>query len=159
MLFMFILKVVLKKFLNYLKNSKMKRIVIMFTLSMMSLSVCSQSSSANNIPTGLNHLGWDAFTTDPLNIEHKGNQPINWHLNGAHRMQLELDETVNINGFNVAHGGFLGLSSVPNFFTTGKGPYSLLHLHGPNFTDPPQEGGFRPWMNCDDSEAGRSNFL
>lgn len=58
----------------------------------------AQSSSANNNPGGEKFLGYDA------------GQNLEFHTNNTTRMQMMQTGNSNINGFNIARGGFLGLS-------------------------------------------------
>jgi hypothetical protein len=115
------------------------------------ISICGQAqvTTGNNFPPFGSYVGSDVSITNPLEIRHNGNQPIQWYTDALRRMQLyQTLNNVSLNGFNgLNHSGYLGLSGNPAFFTFSL-PFSRLHLADTSqFTGiNAQALGFRDWQ-------------
>lgn len=95
----------------------------------------AQATVADNLPIIGRYLGFSGG----LNLE--------FRTNNITRMQLMQSGTSVVNGYTIDRSGFLGLSTQPNFFTTGAAsPFALLHLNGDNPLGFPESLGYRPWM-------------
>jgi len=89
--------------------------------------------------------------TNPVQVRHNGNYPIQWFTDSIQRMQLWNTRTGTVNGFNgIRQNGFVGISNQPLFFSSAAGPFSRLHLadssNSNSHLDWAQQQGFRPWM-------------
>ena len=92
----------------------------------------SQSTINGPGPAGHNALpfpalyycGWDALTTIPFNLEHRGNQDINFLLNNVQRMTIK--------GSAATNPGFVGIGTI--FANPLTPPRSLLHIHDGAFS-------------------------
>lgn len=75
----------------------------------------SQAQGQVSVPGHLggpgDHLGWNAFTPQALEVRHDGNWPIQWYTDAIQRMMLNPTVSTGINGFAAApRDGFLLLS-------------------------------------------------
>ncbi len=108
----------------------------LFMLSLlMNSAETSAQATGNNLPAPGKYLGFS------------GAQNLEFRTNNTTRMQLMQSGNSVVNGFTIDRSGFLGLSTQPNFFTTGAAtPFALLHLNGDNPMGFPESLGYRPWM-------------
>ncbi len=107
------------------------------------LPVQAQVSTPFNFGVSGNFVGWDnSMTSDPLQIRHDANQPIEWYTDAIQRVTLSptlTGQTVNsYTGLNLS--GFLGIGPFSNSLVDK--PQAMLHLDGGGN----QDSGWRPWM-------------
>ena len=65
-----------------------KRITIIGIMVLFNFISQAQVSVLGNAGAAGNYCGWNAAQAFPVRVEHKGNQPINFHTNGAQRMTI-----------------------------------------------------------------------
>ena len=108
----------------------------------------------SSVNSSTDYVGWDNTTTsDPLQILHKANQPIQFGTDGTKRMVLWRSQSPNINGYSsVSKPAYVAISARPAFLetATSDGPFSRLHLVDNTLTstasDYAPDFGYRPWM-------------
>lgn len=107
---------------------KVNRLLAVLIMVWLTKHTFSQSTINGPGPAGHNapalpalfYAGWDALTPIPFNLEHRGNQDINFLTNNVQRMTVK--------GSSFVNPGFVGIG---NGFTT---PRSLLHIHDGAFS-------------------------
>lgn len=116
--------------------------------------------------TGL-QVGYDA-TSNTQNqqyaqvLNHE-NTAIKFFTNSTQRMHINQSRQSNINGYNVATPGYvgIGLNSMNlwgNTNSLGVGPFSLLHLNGEKINYSAEDRGYRPWMKTGISYSSNVDF-
>jgi hypothetical protein len=120
----------------------------------------AQVSTPFNNPTGPGqYVGWDSGTIQPLDVKHKGNQPIDFYT--ADRFRARINEAVQysfLNNFtNIPADGFTLITPSDHFFNFNpKGPFSRLHL-AEGEGDNAQAFGYRLWQRNGVSFTGNGD--
>lgn len=85
--------------------------------------------------------------------------PINFRTNNTRRLRLNNTVSYTIGPFAAqAKNGALGLCPDGIMWTTGPGPFSLLHLADAT-VDNMQVYGYRPWMRNPSAGSGLAHHL
>lgn len=112
--------------------------------------VVAQVSATGNNPPGGSYVGHMGTNTNPVEVRHNGNYPIQFYTDSIQRMRLyETRLNTTIQSHSVNQSGYVGISNQPLFFTSTVGPFSRLHLVDScnnNQNHFAQQYGFRPWM-------------
>ncbi len=105
-------------------------------------------------------MGHFGPNSNPVEIRHNGNHPIQFYTDSIRRMQLYPINGATLNTFAVPRTGFVGISPVEPFFGN-PGPFTRLHLtdSAASAINYAQEFGFRPWMRNGVTMTGNSDQM
>ena len=101
----------------------------------------AQVTEDNNNPTFGSYVGHVGTNTNPVEVRHNGNQPIQWFTDSIQRMWLTPTLTaLTVNGYTgLDLSGRLGIG---HFNSPVDQPLTLLHLDSMGT----EVAGYRPWM-------------
>jgi hypothetical protein len=108
------------------------------------VSILAQVTATGNNPPLGSYVGHMGANTNPVQVRHNGNYPIQWFTDSLRRMLLTPTITTgSINGYNSLNlSGHLGVGNFTN--VNVPNPFTLLHLDNSGT----QNAGFRSWMKA-----------
>lgn len=112
----------------------MMRHLVWGVFGLVTQQVFSQASQPDNLGGLGSFLGWNAAAAQILDVNNKGNLPIDFYTHNLPRMRLYETTTGALpllggGTVNVRQNGYLAICPEPNFFDPSSyGPFSRLHL-------------------------------
>ena len=108
------------------------------------------------------YLGWNAAANQILDVNNKGNQPIDFYTTDLFRARINPTTNYAIGTApNAPRNGFMLLSGRPAFINNVRGPFSRLHLVDDVGPAQPivyaQDIGYRQWMRNGITFTGNSD--